>query len=103
MTARGVTGANGHGQSDNDMPELSTTLHNNTGKEAYVSSVFDVTHDHGLSTSLYASKSKFILYEQTYNEESGAKDTTGADNGTDKIDHYLFLAPDRTANAETRS
>ena len=99
MTARGVTGANGHGQSDNDMPELSTTLHNNTGKEAYVSSVFDVTHDHGLSTSLYASKSKFILYEQTYNEESGAKDTTGADNGTDKIDYYLFRAPDRTANA----
>jgi predicted AlkP superfamily pyrophosphatase or phosphodiesterase len=99
MTARSVTGDNGHGQRDNDMPEPNTTLHNNTGEEAYVNSVFDVTHDHGLSTSLYVSKSKFILYEQTYNEKSGAKDTTGVDNGTDKIDHYLFLSPDRTAGA----
>lgn len=99
MTARSVTGVNGHGQRDNDMPEPTATLHNNTGVEAYVSSVFDVTHDHGLSTSLYVSKSKFILYDQSYNEKSGAEDQTGANNGTDKIDRYLFLSPDRTAEA----
>lgn len=99
MTARRVAGAEGHGQSLNDMPAPTTTLHNNSGEYGYVSSVFDVAHDHGLSTSLYVSKDKFVLFEQSYNEQAGAADITAEDNGRDKIDRYVFLSPDRTAEA----
>lgn len=99
MTARRVAGEQGHGQITNDMPVPAMTLHNNTGEHAYVTSVFDVTHDHGLSTSLYVSKDKFVLFEQSYNEQNGGQDTRGEDNGTDKIDRYVFLSPNKTADA----
>lgn len=97
ITARGVVGKNGHGQISNGTPAETDTLHNNTVEEAYVSSVFDVVHDHGLSTAMYVSKSKFILYEQSYNAQTGGKDLVGDDNGTDKIDHYEFISPDKSA------
>lgn len=99
LTARPVTGKQGHGQTSNSMPTAETTLHNNTGEEAYVTSIFDVVHDHGLTTALYVSKDKFVLFEQSYNEQAGATDTVGENNGTDKIDRYVFLSPDRTADA----
>jgi len=97
ITARGVIGANGHGQISNGTPADTDTLHNNTDKEAYVTSVFDVVHDHGLSTAMYASKSKFVLYDQSYNAQTGSKDLIGEDNGRDKIDRYEFISPDRSA------
>jgi predicted AlkP superfamily pyrophosphatase or phosphodiesterase len=97
MTGRGVIGPDGHGQISNDMPSAEMTLHNNTGEEFYVSSVFDVAHDHGLSTALYVSKDKFLLFEQSYNAEAGAKDMVGQDNGSDKIDNYSFLVEARMA------
>lgn len=46
MTARRVTSETGHGQSSNNMPDATTTLHNNTGEHSYVASIFDVAHDH---------------------------------------------------------
>ncbi len=99
MTSRGVTGDSGHGQIMNDMPAPTATLHNNSAEYGYIASVFDVTHDHGLTTALFVSKDKFALFEQSYNTQNGAPDTLGADNGRDKIDTYYFASPDRTATA----
>ncbi len=62
-------------------------LHNN--RHDYVSSSFDVAHDNGLRTAMLASKSKFVLYDQSFDERNGAPDTTGEDNGRDKIDLYV--------------
>ena len=66
------------------------TLHNvgNLNLD-YVASSFDVAHDNGLSTALYTSKDKFVIYDQSYRASTGALDVTGADNGRDKIDTYV--------------
>ena len=83
-----------HGYTNNGSPAAGDTLHNQGNPNlSYVASVFDVAHDHGLSTALYASKSKFVIFEQSYNAANGAPDTTGADDGTDKIDVYVRSAP----------
>jgi hypothetical protein len=76
-----------HGWTINDVPQLGATLHN-TGNPAakYIASTFDVVHDAGLSTALYASKDKFIIYDQSYNETTGAANS----HGRDKIDVYFF-------------
>lgn len=63
------------------------TLHGN--RKSYIASTFDVAHDHGLRTCLMASKSKFRVYDQTYDERNGAPDKTGDDNGRDKIDLFV--------------
>ena len=63
------------------------TIHGS--RHDYVKSTFDVAHDNGLRTSMFASKSKFVLYDHSYDASSGAPDTTGADNGRDKIDLYV--------------
>ena len=57
-------------------------------KKAYVASAFDVAHDNGLRTGLFSSKDKFVVYDLSYNERSGKTDTTGEDNGKDKLDDY---------------
>jgi Type I phosphodiesterase / nucleotide pyrophosphatase/Dockerin type I domain len=76
-----------HGWTINDVPQLGATLHN-TGNPAakYIASTFDVVHDAGLSTALYASKDKFIIYDQSYNETTGAANP----HGRDKIDVYYY-------------
>ena len=80
----------GHGWTGNGDP--ATTIHANKG--FYVSSVFDVAHDNGRSTAMYANKSKFSLFHDTatytgggsYNATYGALDVTGVDNGRNKVD-----------------
>ena len=63
------------------------TLHSN--RHDYVASAFDVAHDAGLRTAMFASKSKFSLYDQSYDQRAGDPDKTGEDNGRDKIDLYV--------------
>ena len=49
-----------------------------------------MAHDNGSRTGAYVSKSKFSIYDQSYDEFSGAEDITGPDNGKDKIDTFRF-------------
>lgn len=86
----GMPNTTHHGYTNNGFPLSSQTLHN-TGNPnlSYIASTFDVAHDNGLSTALHASKTKFDIFEQSYTSITGAPDTTGPDNGRDKIDVYL--------------
>ncbi|MXX59828.1 MAG: DNRLRE domain-containing protein [Rhodothermaceae bacterium] len=88
LTGRGVIGSTGHSWSTNSDPTPTETLHSNHG--SYVASLFDVAHDNGSRTGAYVSKSKFSIYDQSYDEFSGAEDITGPDNGKDKIDTFRF-------------
>jgi predicted AlkP superfamily pyrophosphatase or phosphodiesterase len=72
-----------HGYTSNNEPRRGATVHNfPRGPRAYVTSVFDVVHDAGKTTAMYASKKKFILYDQSYDENTGAEH----ERGRDKID-----------------
>ncbi|MCA9232453.1 MAG: alkaline phosphatase family protein [Planctomycetales bacterium] len=106
LTGRPVLQPNGapatvhHGYTNNGTPSPSDTLHNaGNPNVAYIASTFDQAHDHGLSTALYASKDKFVIYEQSYNATAGAPDTIGPDNGNDKIDTYVYMSTGSPANA----
>jgi predicted AlkP superfamily pyrophosphatase or phosphodiesterase len=54
-----------------------------------VASVFDVVHDSGGTTAIFASKAKFLLFSRTWNAH-GAADRTGTDNGSAKIDRITI-------------
>jgi hypothetical protein len=86
LTGRPVLGPDGHGVTFNgDDPRTLEQVHG-----AYVAGVFDVAHDHGLATGMYASKSKFAIFDRSWNGTNGAPDTAGVDNGRDKIDAYVY-------------
>ena len=92
VTARPQLGTEGHNWTTNSDPGLGQTIH--TVKGSYVVGVFDLIHDNGLRTGMYANKTKFMLFDTnttytgggSYNAVYGAPDITGEDNGRDKID-----------------
>jgi len=88
ITGRQVSGAAGHNWTGDSTPPTDATIHSNKG--SYVASAYDVAHDNGLSTAMFANKSKLILFPQSYGAAAGAPDVTGPDNGTNKIDLYLY-------------
>ncbi len=88
MTGRQVGDSQGHNWWFNNDVDDSSTLHAQKG--SYVASMFDVAHDHGGRTALFSSKNRFKLFDQSYNAQNGADDVTGPDNGSDKIDSYVY-------------
>ncbi|MCI0333393.1 MAG: alkaline phosphatase family protein [Planctomycetes bacterium] len=85
-----------HGYTSNSDPPVTWTLHNQGNLNIpYKASTFDVAHDAGLSTALYASKNKFIIYEQSYNAAAGWPHA----NGADKID--TFANPESSLTMQT--
>lgn len=81
-----------HGWTSNSDVDFSVTLHNDGNPNLrYVASVFDVVHDHGLSTCLYSGKTKFSLFSNSYNAVNGAPDPVGEDNGRNKIDRVAIM------------
>ncbi len=84
LTGRTATGNQGHGVIVNHDP--GGTVHQAAGH--HISSMFTVVHDRGGSTALYASKSKFALFDRSWNARSGGRDRVGTNNGRDKIDRY---------------
>ena len=75
----------GHGYTQNF--DTGGTVHRAAGH--YVASVFDVVHDNGGSTAMFASKAKFRLYRRTWNTH-GAADRTGRNDGRAKIDRVTI-------------
>ena len=87
VTGRRVALPGGHGVDFNE--DNGSTIH--ASATTYVSSIFDVLHDAGRGTALYAGKDKFDFLDRSWDATNGAVDTTGVDNGRDKIDTYHVL------------
>jgi Type I phosphodiesterase / nucleotide pyrophosphatase len=86
FTGRRVEGRRGgHGYTDN--VDNGTTIHRAAGH--YVASVFDVVHDNGGSTAMFAAKIKFNLYKRTWNAYGGP-DRAGRNDGRAKIDRFTI-------------
>jgi hypothetical protein len=84
VTGLPIGGSSGHGVTFNE--DNGGTVHDAAGR--YVPSIFDVAHDNGLRTGLFAGKAKFDLLDRSWNGVNGAPDITGPRNGRDKIDVY---------------
>lgn len=76
LTTEGFDIYKGHYWLHNGTPKKEETLHDQNPEGGYTSSTFDVVHDSGLSTALYSTKPKFVIYSQTY----------GLKNGPEKVD-----------------
>lgn len=92
-----------HGYTENADPMPGRSLHNQGNAMAgYIAGVFDVAHDRGLSTALFAGKSKFVVYTQSYDAQHGAPDAVAPDHGRNKVDfeHIEQTAePDRSISS----
>lgn len=82
ITGRRVTGADGHGVTFNN--DNGYTLAETHG--SYVPGMFDIAHDRGRQTAFLAEKDKFRYLMRSWDDEHGAEDATGADDGRDKTD-----------------
>lgn len=88
VTSRRIKEPEGHAWTSNTDPAKGVTIHSKKG--TYVPSVFDVVHDHGLRTGVWATKTKFSLFKVSYDAINGAPDTTGPDTGRNKVDCFVI-------------
>jgi len=88
LTSRPVLGPRGHRWSKNTDPAAGMTLHSNAA--CYVASVFDVAHDSGRRTGLWATKTKFSLFRVSYDGTHGAPDASGHNRGRNKLDVFVY-------------
>jgi hypothetical protein len=93
ITGRRVETRKGHHIDFND--DNHSDVH--TEAHAYRASLFDVVHDRGGSTALYASKQKFALFDRSWGSDHGAADHVGRDHGRDKIDLFVRASPEQLA------
>ena len=82
LTGRHVAGDAGTSITFND--DNGSTLARVHG--SYVPSMFDLAHDAGVKTALFAEKDKFRFLVRSFDKNNGAADVTGTDEGRDKID-----------------
>ena len=82
ITGRHVDGPDGDSVTFND--DNGSTLAAVHG--SYVPSMFDIAHDAGLKTALFAEKDKFRFLVRSFDKNHGAEDVTGGNDGPDKID-----------------
>lgn len=91
ITSRPATNADqsspgrAHGLLINVVLPADQTIHS-YGADPYVPSVFDVVHDHGGRTGLFASKEKFRTFADGYGPRLGAPDPYPKDYGKNKVD-----------------
>ncbi|MDA1029641.1 MAG: alkaline phosphatase family protein, partial [Bacteroidetes bacterium] len=98
VTGRFVLGSDGHGWTDSVDPMPFATVHGPNGQ--YVPSMFDVVHDAGGRTALFSMKTKFSLFDNSYDGLNGAPDLEGTNNGRDKIDTFFYHWSSTTLLAE---
>lgn len=79
------TAQGGHGVQINE--DTQDSLPDFAGR--YVPGIFDIVHDNGFATGLFATKSKFSLFERSWS--SGAPDLTGPDDGNNKVDYFQVI------------
>lgn len=88
--SQGFESFQAHRHTNNTDPAIGETLHAlRLPARDYTPGVFDVAHDHGHSTALFASKSKFSLFANTW-VAAGGLDLVGDDNGRQKIDTFVY-------------
>ena len=75
-----------HGFTFNQHPPPRMTLHSANPNHRYLPSIFDVAHDFGKKTCLFSGKSRFVIFDRSYDEQHGAMDAVAPDHGRDKID-----------------
>ena len=96
-----------HGWTPNGDPAPGQSLHAVPPRTDYVASVFDVVHDHGGRTGMFASKTKFSLFATSWGAELGAPDRMGEDHGRAKIDElelrFLILPLGASAQPALRA
>jgi predicted AlkP superfamily pyrophosphatase or phosphodiesterase len=87
FTGRRVEDSHAHHVTFND-DEARTDIH--SVADEYVTSMFDVVHDRGRRTLFFAGKEKFAFWNRSWSSTFGAPDTTGLDDGRDKITAYRY-------------
>jgi len=90
MTGRRVDGPRGTSVTFNE--DDGRTLEAVHG--GYVPGLFDVAHDRGVHTALFAEKDKFRFLVRSWDRAHGAADVTGTDEGRDKIDAAAIAPAD---------
>jgi len=97
-TSRPIAGPDGHGWTENIDPPAARhggTLSKKHG--SYVNSMFDVAHNQGVTTAIIATKGKFSILVQSFDDAEGAPDLDGNDNGKGKVDLFAITRTSRMA------